>query len=434
MFAYYLDLAWRSLRRSPALTALMVLAIALGIGASMTTLTVFHVLSADPIPHKSERLFYVQLDAQDLGGAPPDGEPPEQVSRFDAEALLRDKRGVRQVMMTGGRVAVRPPQANTAPFFASARYSSADFFPMFEPPWRHGQGWSAADDAAAARVAVISEALNDKLFAGENSVGRVLRIGDNELRIVGVMARWRPVPHYFDLTNGRYAEAAEVLVPFSTAMAISLPSVGQMSCWGRSNPADRRSLNAPCAWIQYWVELAQPGEAAAYRQYLMNHSAQQVSAGRFVRPPNVRLRNVNEWLDFKRVVPGDVRLQVWLALGFLIVCLVNTVGLLLAKCLRRAPEIGVRRALGASKRAIFAQFVVEAGVIGVAGGVLGLGLALLGLWGIRQNPASYAKLAQLDATMLATTLLAALLCSLLAGLLPAWRACQVAPALQLKSQ
>jgi putative ABC transport system permease protein len=139
-------------------------------------------------------------------------------------------------------------------------------------------------------------------------------------------------------------------------------------------------------------------------------------------------------MDFKQVVPGDVRLQMWLAFGFLAVCLVNTVGLLLAKCLRRAPEIGVRRALGASRRAIFAQFLVEAGVIGVAGGVLGLGLALLGLWGVRQNPASYAQLAQLDVPMLASTLGVALLASVAAGLLPAWRACQVTPALQLKSQ
>ncbi|HJR14063.1 MAG TPA: ABC transporter permease, partial [Rhodanobacteraceae bacterium] len=53
MFAYYLDLALRSLKRNKALTALMVLAIALGIGASMTTLTVLHVLSGDPLPDKS---------------------------------------------------------------------------------------------------------------------------------------------------------------------------------------------------------------------------------------------------------------------------------------------------------------------------------------------------------------------------------------------
>ena len=51
MFAYYFKLALRSFRRNKVLTALMVLAIALGIGAAMTTLTVFKVLSGDPIPH-----------------------------------------------------------------------------------------------------------------------------------------------------------------------------------------------------------------------------------------------------------------------------------------------------------------------------------------------------------------------------------------------
>ena len=62
MFGYYFDLALRSFRRNKVLTALMVLAIALGIGASMTTLTVFHILSGDPIPEKSSVLFYPQLD------------------------------------------------------------------------------------------------------------------------------------------------------------------------------------------------------------------------------------------------------------------------------------------------------------------------------------------------------------------------------------
>jgi len=148
----------------------------------------------------------------------------------------------------------------------------------------------------------------------------------------------------------------------------------------------------------------------------------------------VRLRSVMEWLDFKNVVPNDVRLQTWLAFGFLLVCLVNTIGLLLAKFMRRSGEIGVRRALGASRASIFAQALVEAGTIGLAGGVLGLGLALLGLWAVRQQPASYAELAHLNPLMLATTFALALVASLLAGLLPAWRACQVAPALQLKSQ
>jgi Predicted permease. len=54
-----------------------------------------------------------------------------------------------------------------------------------------------------------------------------------------------------------------------------------------------------------------------------------------------------QWLATNHVVPEDVRMQAWLALGFLLVCVVNTVGLLLAKFLRRSGEIGVRRALGA---------------------------------------------------------------------------------------
>ena len=63
MFAYYIELALRSFRRSRGLTALMLLTIAIGVAACMTTLTIFHVLSRDPIPHKRDRLFNVQLDA-----------------------------------------------------------------------------------------------------------------------------------------------------------------------------------------------------------------------------------------------------------------------------------------------------------------------------------------------------------------------------------
>jgi putative ABC transport system permease protein len=143
---------------------------------------------------------------------------------------------------------------------------------------------------------------------------------------------------------------------------------------------------------------------------------------------------VMEWLATSKVVPADLGLQLWLAFGFLAVCLVNTVSLLLAKCLRRSGEIGVRRALGASRRAIFAQFLVEAGTLGLAGGLLGLLLTWLGLWAVRQGSNAYAELVGLDTPMLLTTMGLALLASLLAGLLPAWRACQVTPALQLKTQ
>ena len=68
MFGYYCNLALRSFRRNKVLTALMVLAIALGIGASMTTLTVFHILAGDPIPQKSDKLFYPRIEPRSKRG------------------------------------------------------------------------------------------------------------------------------------------------------------------------------------------------------------------------------------------------------------------------------------------------------------------------------------------------------------------------------
>ncbi|AJC46048.1 ABC transporter permease [Xanthomonas sacchari] len=431
MFGYYVRLALRSFRRNKVLTALMVLAIALGIGASMTTLTVFYVLSGDPIPQKSDRLFYVQVDAQPKSGYQPGEEPDSQNTRFDAEALLREKRAKRQALMTGGSVAIEPTKSGLKPFKSEVRFTSADFFPMFDTPFLYGHGWTGTEDERHDRVVVISRKLNEKLFDGADSVGRELRMDQNTFRIVGVLDTWEVKPRFYDVTN-TYGSDEQAYLPFSVAMDLKMDRNGSMNCFGDSN-GDQTALNAPCTWVQYWVELESPAQAADYKAYLENYSAQQRAAGRFQRPNNVRLRNVMQWLDHNEVVPGDVRLQLWLAMGFLLVCLLNTVGLLLAKFLRRSGEIGVRRALGASRGAIFAQCLVEAGAIGLAGGVAGLGLATLGLWAVRQQPASYAKLAHLDPSMLALTFAMAVGASLLAGLLPSWRAIQVAPALQLKS-
>ncbi|QPF73194.1 FtsX-like permease family protein [Roseateles sp. DAIF2] len=437
MFAYYLDLALRSFRRSPALTLLMVIAIGLGVGACMTTLTVFRVLAGDPIPGKSHRLFNVQLDAEGLRSHTPGEEPGLQLTRFDAEALLREARGVRQVMMSGADVALDPAGSGApdmAPFFARGRWASSEFFAMFEAPFLHGRGWSAEDDRDQARVAVITRELSERLFGSSASLGKTLRVGNKDLTIVGVLASWRPAPHYFDLTLGAYSKPAEVYAPFQTAMALRLPVSGNTNCWGNNLINDPRELGASCAWIQYWVQLDTPEQRSAYFAHLNQYSEQQRGAGRFERPSNVRLRPVMDWLMVRKAVPSDIRLQLWLAFGFLLVCLTNTVGLLLAKCLRRSGEIGVRRALGASKRAIFCQFLVEAGLLGLVGGLLGLLLTWVGLAAVRLDPTPYAQLARLDPTMLGVTLAVAIVASLIAGLLPAWRACQITPAIQLKAQ
>ena len=432
--AYYLQLALRAFKRNPVLTILMVLALAVGIGASMTTLTVLHVLSGDPLPGRSGDLYYPQVDPRDARGYRPGQEPMQQVTWTDGMNLLEAHRADRQALMTGGSVAVQSTRNGVDPFFEDARYTTAEFFPMFGAPFRYGHAWGAADDRSRARVAVISAALNRRVFGGGDSVGKLLRLDGAAFRVIGVLGDWHPNPHFYDLDVGNYAEPEGVYLPLSTSQDLKMDHEGSVDCWGAAAGTSPPSHTANCVWLQFWVQLDSPAKVAAYRQFLVNYSAQQKSLGRFQRPPNVRLRSLMQWLSYNQVVPDDVRMQAWLALGFLLVCLVNTVGLLLAKFLRRSSEIGVRRALGASRRAIFMQLLIESGLVGLAGGVLGLLLTLVGLWAVRQQPSDYAKLAHLDPAMLLATFVLALLGSLLAGALPAWRACLIPPALQLKAQ
>lgn len=439
MFGYYMELALRSLKRSRALTALMILAIALGIGACMTTLTVLHVLSGDPLPGRSGSIFYPQMDPRDMKGyaadkASPSQEFPRQLTWVDGMNLLHSRRADHQALMVGGQVAMQAADARVDPVFSSARYTTADFFPMFETPFRYGRGWTEAEDESRSRVAVIGSGLNDKLFHGEDSTGRTVHADGHDLRVIGVLDPWRPVPHFFDLNVGDYSGEEGVYVPLSTARDFLLNRAGGIQCWGKGS-ADESSLeSSDCAWLQFWVQLDSPAKVAAYRDFLAHYAGEQKTIGRFERPADTRMLDLMGWLDHEKVVPSDVRLQVWLALAFFLVCLINTVGLMLAKFMRRSGEVGVRRALGASRVSVFSQLLTEAGMVGLVGGLGGLVLSWLGLWMVRLQPVSYARLAHLDLTMLVVTFAVSVGATIVAGVLPAWRACRIAPALQLKSQ
>ncbi len=436
MFTYYFNLALRSLKRNKMLTALMVVAIGLGIGASMTMLTVLHVMSADPIPARSAQLFTPHLDPLPLnyeqGAARFD--PADNFTWPDALALLKAHRAQRQAAMAGGSLLVRPARADLRPFYVDGRYATAEFFALFGVPFEHGQGWSAADDAARAHVVVLGDALNRKLFGDANGIGQTVRLDDHDFRVIGVSADWQPQPMFYaDPGVQHYSDADQFFLPLSVAADLKLQINGNESSWVKQDDPSVVTSDG-MTWLQFWVQLDNPVQVQAYHQYLVDYSAQQKALGRFQRPPtDAKLYSLMGWLTHKNLVPNDVRVQMWLALGFLFVCMLNIVALLLAKFLRRSSEISVRRALGAQRRDIFAQLGIESGLIGVAGGVLGVLVAQLGLWSVRHRPDDYAHLAQMDMSMLLGTFALAVVASVLAGLLPAWRACRVPPALQLKT-
>jgi len=118
------------------------------------------------------------------------------------------------------------------------------------------------------------------------------------------------------------------------------------------------------------------------------------------------------------------------------------VGLLLAKFLNGAAVTGVRRALGASRRQIFAQHLIEVGALSAVGGVLGLALAAVGLAAVHHlyasahlgNRGGYQEITHFDFTGVMWAVGLAVVATLAAGLYPAWRVGRLPPAIYLKSQ
>ncbi|HEY6619815.1 MAG TPA: ABC transporter permease [Steroidobacteraceae bacterium] len=440
MFNYYLGLALRSLKRNIVLTTLMIAAVGVGIGASMTTLTVFRAMDNDPIPQKSRQLFAVQIDnwgPDSKSIVPGDKEHfQDQISYIDAVGLMNAKAAHRQAAMYKTGAALTPANPDMVPFQVQIRATYTDFFPMFQTPFVAGGPWSADDDKNHTDVVVITQKLNDKVFGGGNSVGKSINLDGHEFRVVGILGPWDPTPQFYDLNNDKYGEGAQIYMPFTRAID------GQMAGWGNNNcsgdvgkPGWEGHLQSECVWIQFWAELPTAADVAAYRAFLNIYASDQQRSGRFHWPAHTRIRDVREWLVYQKAVTKEVQILVLVSFSFLLVCLLNAMGLMLAKIMGRAGDIGVRRALGASRRAIFGQCLIEAGVVGLAGGVLGLALTALGLLGLRSLLSEeVSRLTHFSAADISIAIILAVLATTLAGLYPTWRAAQVQPAWQLKAQ
>lgn len=447
-------LALRSLRRNPALSALMVLVIAAGIAASMVAITTYHGRAGHPIWWKADKLYAVMLDNRDLDAgngssslAHPEY-PPFQVTYQDARELYRSDIPTRSVRTFRSNVVVKPERLGESPFAAAVRITSADFFSMFDVPFLYGSGWSRQDDDLPAPVIVLSRHANQKLFGDVNSVGRFITIGERQYRVTGVIDAWMPQPKFYDLSRGGFDVPEDIFIPFGWTEVLKLPSGA--NCVRRDTRITRFEdlLTGDCVWLQYWTELSSADQRERFQRFVDNYVTDQKRFGRFPRPLNNRIVDVDEWLKMWDVVGDETRMQVALAMVFLLVCVLNTFGLMLAKFLNSAPIGGLRRALGATRVDLIRQHLVEAVVVGILGGALGLAISFLALRALRlamdmplpglgDNPARLAmqqSLTHMDWTMFSVALALSLFTGILAGLYPAWRISKLAPSTFLKSQ
>lgn len=433
MNGYYLQLAVQNLRRHAWLASLIVLAVSLGLGSSMTVYSILRAMAADPIPWKSDRLITLQID--NFG---PDARPTPELHAAkaykDVAALRRDQRGLRQAGMYEIAVSVASDNPGVAPVLAYGRAAHADFFQMFDVPILAGNAWNSADDDGRANVVALAQSLAERLFPAGDAVGKTVQVDGGEYRVTAVTADWEPSPRFYDVGfNGgdAYGEPTTLFMPFETALDRDIQSNGSISCLVFG---DVPLKEGECVWAQYWVELASAREIPAFRDYLEAYAAEQQRSGRFTWKPETRVHDVRQWLAYMRVAPDELRVATWVAFGFLFVCLVNAVALMLARSSRRAAEFSLRRAVGASRRQLFLQGMWEALVIGLIGGVVGTLWTWGGLSALRGLvPAAIRETTALQPTVLGITVAMALLATLLAGLYPAWRASRIAGAPPLKS-
>lgn len=435
MFVYYLRLAALSYRRNPVLSSLMVLAVAVGISAYMIVFTLNYTMGGDPIPHKSGQLFTVELDT---GNPNTEDDPPRQLTYLDAMALQEASMAYRQTATSKFSGIIEPDNPDLRPFTFLGRGAYADFFPMFDVPFQYGSGWSRDADTNLDQVVVLSNELNERLFGGADSVGNYISMEGAEWQVVGVLEHWEPIPKFYDVNNGPFDEGEELYIPWPHLVAREMSRSGNTNCWKSIGGTGYQAfLNSECVWIQYWVELRNSGEEADYVDFINNYATEQKALGRFERPLNNHLYDVNEWMLHEEVVPDETSILSMLAAMLLAVCLLNTIGLLLAKFLGKSGEIGVRQALGANKGSLFIQHVIEAGFIGLLGGLVGLVLAGYGLEGVKillGGDLMVTDWIQLNVPVVIITIVLAVVCTIVAGLYPIWRACNINPAVHLKTQ
>ncbi len=331
--------AVRMLARNRGLTAVIVLTLALGIGATTTIFSVVNGLLLAPLPFRDAERLVVVTEIAPEGGRmsvawPNFSDWQERTRSFEAMSAYRTAR----FNLTGGEKAER----------LEGRRVTGNFFDMLGETPQVGRLLAPADDVAGAPdVAVLSDPLWRRRFGGDPSaLGRSLMLDGRPFTIVGVL------PPGF-----QYNRPADVYVPL-------VPAIGD----GDRDRGNHMGLYA-LAHLAPGVGLEQANEemdvlaAALAQEYPATNSGNgaQVHGLREIMVESIRT--------------ALVVLMVAVGCVLLIGC-VNLANLLLARGAARASEVAVRLALGASRRRIARQLLTESLLLSVVGGLAGIWLAV----------------------------------------------------------
>lgn len=417
------------------MTVLIIVTMAVGIAACMSAATIFAAFSGEPIPGRSNHLYVVTMDARTriTKNNPGYIQPNSLLGLSDAVALVDADRASTQVALADSVPEVSNPSREKS---GAARGFLA-YGPVLRElgvPLRFGRSWTTTEEKSHAPVVVIDSKLAIKLFSTADVVGRSVEIDNHLFRIIGVSAPWKPRMAFVDAEQGEGpGQNVQLFVPIGAALDAGVGPEMSGKCENNGASITFGSVDAQhCRWLEVWVSLETLSAAESYQHFLMRYAQTQHALSRFVYPPNARVYATIAWLNLNHVVPSAVSLNVIMTGAFLFLCMINVTGLLTARFLYRQMDAAIRRALGATRVQVFIQHLVEAGLLGLLGGLLALPLTWLGMWIVRKQPVAYAAAAQFHPVTFLILLALAIGVGIAVGILPAWRVCRLPPAVQIR--
>jgi putative ABC transport system permease protein len=427
MASYYLKLALNNFKRAPFLYFLVTLTLAIGVGLLSANLALVKSMAGNPIPEKSDSLFHISMNTWPSEN--PHDEPLYILRYRDTQAILESDIPSNKAVFYVTAGYVRDAESESLKrTSATIRATTSGFFSIFDTPFTYGQGFNSNSGTEL----VIGHQLNQTLFGGRNSVGKTLELQGTVFTIVGVLAPWQPKPLFYHATDNKEFDLPEDLfVPIETAIDNNWSALARSSSterWREMVDTRERSVY----YLQSWVELKTPAKKAAFQNYLDNYSKSLKDAGEHPLAIRNELHNVSEWLESLDVVDEKL-LAFTIATGlFLFVCVFKASSLLLSKFHAAKFEIGLRRALGASKQQMFWQGLIESTLLGAIASLLSLALSWLFLKLSTEMLPALRNLAVLDMKVVMVGILLAIVTSNLSALYSLYRANRYTISAELK--
>jgi len=427
MLSYNLKLALQNFKRAPSLYFLVLLTLSIGVGLLCANLALVSSMTGDPIPEKSDQLFHVSMNTW------PNDQPPAEpfhILRYrEAMKIAESDIPINSAVFYASGVYARDAQSDSLKRFdSSVRATTNGFFALTKAPFAYGNGFAKNSGMEV----VIGDQLNQKIFSGENSVGKTLELDGELFTITGVLKPWSLRPLFYHATEGRaFNLTDDIYVPIETAIdlgwSIHARSSSTVSYKGVEFTRDRDVF-----YLQAWVELEDSTKQQAFQNYLDNYSQTLKDAGEHPLDINNQLRDVNAWLLEQNIVDQKVLAFTLASLLFLCVCVFNASSLLLSRFHSAKFEVGLRRAIGASNKNILNQGLTESVLLGFAAGVVSLLLSWLFLKLSVTFLPDLANIAVLDPKLLLLGMLLALVTSVSSALYSLYRANRYTISAELK--